>query len=79
MKFIHLIGPDMIFGYFVFFGGSFLDHFWVFEIFKNVSGMRICDFVGVFFRKFIHLRAPYMIFGCLVVFRGPSLGSFLGF
>ena len=42
----------------VLFGGNF----WVFETFKNVFGMRMGDFGGVYLVKFIDLRAFYIIF-----------------
>ena len=79
MQFIHFRTPYMIFGYLDIFWGNFKGHFWVFEFFKSVFGIKICDFVGVHLVKFIHFRAPYMISGHLVVFRELFLGIFFIF
>ena len=61
---------------FRYFGG----HFWVYEIFENVFGMRMCDFWEVYLVTFIQILPPsaFLEYFLILGFWG-FLGSFLSF
>ena len=59
VTFIQILPPFAFLEYFCILGfGVFFGHFWVFEIFENVFGMRMGDFGRVYLVSFIPILPP---------------------
>ena len=71
VTFIHLLHPSAFLEYFLILGfGVFWGHFWDFEIFENVFGMRIGDFVGGLFSEIYSFESFLYNFWILDIFGG---------
>ena len=64
----------MIFGFWQFLGVLFWGNSWVYEIFKNGFGMRMCDFGGGLFSEIYSFESSLYDFWILVVFGSPFVG-----